>query len=342
MKFSKIFLILFLSVLSLQAQTTFVKRDSISQEIKSLVKKNIDSVNKDLQIAELKYHVSCAKETIATQNSTISNFGVYATVFATLLSILMAIVTYIGGIRPFRDKEKELENIKDELQEKLNNFDNMVENYLSKNRDKQIDWALENIESSEESTQKKALFFLESSYLQGFSESQRDKIYLLLQRHITNNKKIYYYGVGAYGYADSLIDFIMVYKNEQADLFFQGNFKRCSKKACEYFSKSSFLNYIDFIIDYFNSLDEGERANSYFHSLVFNIVGLLSVDELKAIFNHKKLNDVLEPDLANLNIINEAHNYNIRGGVEKLEIAFQGSDLQKRIEIINSVSTSEE
>ncbi len=256
-----------------------VLSDSISnlnEKISQLLD-SIPVIRQELRQSKLDQEISLAEKTISAQNSLLDGFGAlysWITIIIALLGLALPVLTYLFGIRPANKARKELQK----------NLDEKIASYLQKNRDLQIDQAIENITSDNAELRLNALNYLSLTQHQGFVDQQFFKIYQVLR----------------YGKIDDTSKAILTMilsskKSIYADEFFKSaDIKVPNMKyyAIKYFVTAGFESYLDQIIEMVKT--SNDKSIEY-----MGIIGnLQSMDKehILTIMNNKEINNLLSND----------------------------------------------
>lgn len=176
-----LFVFFVLNVNGLTARDT-LKNESKSIEITQLndslskLHKQIEILHKNTNLDSeiLENRIKQASETISNQNSLISGFGVMYTVITLVIAFIgvaLPILTYQFGIKPSQDALKEFER----------NSDQKLKKFLTKERSRQIEQAIENLESQNFQLKADALSYLSLTAYQGFSDDQLFRLFKILK-----------------------------------------------------------------------------------------------------------------------------------------------------------------
>ncbi|GGG51104.1 hypothetical protein BXY58_1272 [Epilithonimonas arachidiradicis] len=166
-----IFIIIFLNFFSgfIFCQKNFSpKQTSKTEKILNTKKDKIDI---------LEDRIEQATETISNQNSLISSFGTIYTILTiifTVIGLIVPIVTYFFGIKPSREQIKNLEL----------NFNERLDLYLKETKQKEINFAIENITKGSLEQKQSSIAYL--SIIQ--HEKLTDDQYFKLFKILSNNK----------------------------------------------------------------------------------------------------------------------------------------------------------
>jgi hypothetical protein len=141
----------------------------------------IDSTNKKINDSRLRESLKSAESTLNKQNSLIDGFGTLYTLITALIGLLafmLPLMVYLFGILPAR---KQIRKSKKIIEEMDKNIDLKFDEYILKNKEKQINNALINIKGQDKFLRSTALNFLQYSINQGdLGDNQLHDIYILL------------------------------------------------------------------------------------------------------------------------------------------------------------------
>jgi len=149
-------------------KTENTKIENLNSKLDSVIK-----TQKTFKDSVLKLRIEQATETISHQNSIISSFGtLYSiiTIIFALLGVALPILIYLFGIKPSQKALKEFEE----------NSVKKFEKFIAENKKNEIDNAINNIKSEDNSIKNNAINFLSLNYHFGFDENQILKILNIL------------------------------------------------------------------------------------------------------------------------------------------------------------------
>lgn len=153
----------------------------------------IDSTNKSINDSRLRESLKSAESTINKQNSFIDGFGTlytYITALIGLLAFMLPLMVYLFGILPAR---KQIRKSKKIIEAMNKNIDLKFDEYIIKNKEKQINNALIDIKGQDKFLRSTALNFLQYSINQGdLGDNQLLDIYMLLtlKNDLDENSKL--------------------------------------------------------------------------------------------------------------------------------------------------------
>lgn len=179
---NKITLLLLFSILGFNSfsqenkQPEKIKIEDLNVKIDSVIK-----TQKNFKNTVLKERIEQATETISHQNSIISSFGtLYSiiTIIFALLGIALPILIYLFGIRPSQKALKDFEE----------NSVKKFEKFIEENKKNEINNAINNLKSQDNSIKNNAINFLSLNYHFGFDENQLLKILSILnEKNLDDN-----------------------------------------------------------------------------------------------------------------------------------------------------------
>lgn len=246
-----------------------------------VLEKRMDSLLKiQTEYKDLIYEkrIQQASETIANQNAMISSFStLYSviTIILALIGISLPILTYQFGIKPSQKALKEFQE----------NADAQIEKFLVVNRDRQIDKAIENIQSKSLELKNNALNFLSLTTHEGFTNSQIDKMIILLYSNDIDEKT-----------KSSIAFSIMTKKHPSSTNYFRKVFEENLKdqfySAFTYFKNTDSFEYFDLIK---NLLAKSPKQYDDFNLLSIYLSQQSQEDILKYL-NNSPIIDILNDD----------------------------------------------
>ncbi len=223
-----------------------------------------------------------ASETISSQSSLLSGFGILYTIITiviALIGVALPILTYQFGIRPSKEALKEFKI----------NADNIIKSYLKETRQKQISQSIEDLKGDNTEKQAQAISFLAVTQHEGFNDQELFEFYRLIKSGKVNSQ-----------FTNTIAYLLSSKTNQYADEIFSDTellkLDAIKHSAFQYFIKAGVKNYIQPLKKFLEN-NENQR-NDFFMLLA------LSGDESSqiVILNSNELVDTLTSEtLKNLN-----------------------------------------
>lgn len=255
------------------------KLDSIEGAYRDSLK-NLDLkiVESDVETTKIKRQIEEASITMEYLNSVVGSFEIIFAIlgiFIAVLTIIIPFATYQYAVKPSREALEKLED----------KFDARLKEYLSSNRNDQIEKALENIESGSSELKHQGISFLTYIQNEGLTEHQLFKVYNVLRSNLKDNS------------IKGQLAFILssrksIYAKEMFNGVANLNDPVIKQMAIIYFAKTNYKENYEGIE---NILRNSDNQQVDFHALLLNF-NQYSSSDVEEILNDKKIVDLLKTD----------------------------------------------
>jgi len=251
---------------------------SLCEKLQFYEKENLGKTNNQLDITLL-----IAKETIQSQNSIINSFGVIysiITIIIALLGLILPILVYMFGIRPARKAVVELQK----------DIDDKIANYITSQRNKQVNQSITNLENQSPVIRNNAISFLTLSLHDGLSDLQIFNIYQLLKDNKIDET-----------IEEHLLHILSHRKSNFADdyfkeLLFDNNRVKFRPYVYIYYANAGIENYFDVIIDFLNECKISKSVLNVGGGLyqILDTIYKISKDTFVKILNNIEIVDLMD------------------------------------------------
>lgn len=279
-----------------------VQIEQLSRKVDSLI-----ASKEQHKSAILEQRMIQATETIANQNAIISSFSTLYTIITiifALIGIALPILTYQFGIKPSRDALTEFERHSEEKFDK----------FLSVNKAKEIENAINSLLNEDLAIRNNAINFLALNYHIGFNQGQISKILNIIEQKLLDNTDV-----------NQLHYCISFKRNVEVRNYFGKLLMRLSEKevtelhyCLKFLVLYGYDNYKDSIRQYVKN-NEG----NYWYSTVTAILSQFSKADLFHLLNDEQIfNDLSEEEITNIRDTYKSSSNYLRITTEEFESTY--------------------